>query len=88
MTATDPYDDIVLRLRAHANDADNWSDSYVGQRQAVWLRTFALAMRDAAYGMNKRCGLAVSPFLSPSIFQNGSVSRAASTRYLRAALWP
>ena len=27
----EPYDDIVPRLEAHANDADNWSDSYVGR---------------------------------------------------------
>ena len=29
----DPYDDIVSRLKAHANDADNCSDSYVGAHE-------------------------------------------------------
>jgi len=29
----EPYDDIVPRLEAHANDADNWSDSYVGAHE-------------------------------------------------------
>ena len=30
---SDSYDEIVPRLKAHTNDADNWSDSYVGQTQ-------------------------------------------------------
>ena len=50
---TEHYDDIVHRLRAHANDADNWSDRLVGFRQCVWLRTFALAMRDAAFEIER-----------------------------------
>jgi hypothetical protein len=43
--------DIVHRLRAHANDAEK--QLCVGERQAVWLRTMAIAMRDAAFEIER-----------------------------------
>jgi hypothetical protein len=50
---SDAHDDITIRLCAKANDAECWSDSYVGQRQCIWLREFALAMRDAAFEIER-----------------------------------
>src|SRR6516165_8010560 len=43
--------DSVHRLRAHANDAEK--QLCVGERQAVWLRTMAIAMRDAAFEIER-----------------------------------
>jgi hypothetical protein len=39
---------LVSKLHGAANDADNWADSYVGNRQERWLRGFADLMRRAA----------------------------------------
>ena len=49
---SDAHDDITIRLRAYANDADELSHFYVGALDAVWLRRFSLAMRDAAAALH------------------------------------
>lgn len=44
------YEDqeLIQRLRGCAADAECWSESYDGQRQATWLMEFANVMREAA----------------------------------------
>ena len=39
---------FVELLRKKAQDADNWADSYEGQRQERWLREHARLHREAA----------------------------------------
>jgi len=41
-------EEISERLRGCANDAENWGDSYEGQRQQKWLLRFAETMREGA----------------------------------------
>lgn len=53
-TRFEELEECVRNLRGRANDADCWADSYAGQRQEGWLRSFARVMRDAAAIIERR----------------------------------